>query len=135
MMIMKKFKQSFAFDRIASIAPAAAGLAVSLFAAATNAASMPKDVISSSDDVVKIFCAGLAWMFWGLIVLGIAMFFVGGYIYATAQGNSEKVSQATKTLTYAAIAIAIAIVARGVPILIGSFFGGSVNLSTLQVCG
>jgi len=100
---------------------------VGIFSAAlpmiSLAATPPKDVLDSPEKVTALFCAILVWMFWGLIVFGIAMFLVGGYIYATSNGDPEKVGKATKTLTYAAIAIAVAIVAKGVPTLIGSLLG------------
>ena len=57
----------------------------------------PTNVITSADDVTKLFCAALAWMFWGLIVFAIAMFLYGGYLYATAAGEAEKVGKANKT--------------------------------------
>lgn len=93
----------------------------------------PKNVITSSTNVVNLFCIALLWMFWGLIVLAVAMFLVGGYIYATSRGEPERVSQATKTLTYAAIAIVVALVAKGVPLIIGSFL--KVPASQLGACG
>jgi len=89
----------------------------------------PTNIISSPDAVVAIFCGILVWMFWGLIVLGIAMFFVGGYKYATSGGDAEKVSMANKTLLYAAIAIVVALVAKGVPLLIGNFLGVTSGLN------
>lgn len=94
---------------------------ISWFVSIARAATAPTNIITSSADVVNLFCGILNWMFWGAIVLGVAMFLVGGYTYATSGGDAEKVSKATKTLTYAAIAVAVALVAQGVPFLIASF--------------
>lgn len=105
---------------------------IGAIASTANGATAPTNIITDSQSVVNLFCAALAWLFWGLIIVGIAMFFVGGYIYATSNGEPEKVGKATKTLTYAAIAIVVALVARGVPILIGAFF--SVPSSQLNAC-
>ena len=85
--------------------------------------------ITQPSQVTDLFCNATLWMFWGLIVVSIAMFLVGGYIYATSAGEAEKVGQATKTLTYAAIGIVVAIVAKGVPLLVGSFLGTSQGLN------
>jgi hypothetical protein len=93
--------------------------------------SLPTNILTSASAVSGLFCGVLLWMFWGLIILGIAMVLIGGYTYATSGGDSEKVSRATKTLTYAAIALVVAIIARGVPLLVSSFIGGP----TLTVCG
>lgn len=91
----------------------------------------PPAIFNTTSDVMQFFCAALDWMFWGLIILGMAMFIVGGYRYATSGGEAERVGKATKTLMYAAIAIAVGIIAKGVPSLIGSFL--SVN-GGLGVC-
>ena len=85
--------------------------------------------ITQPSQVTDLFCSAVAWMFWGLIVISIAMFLVGGYTYATSGGNSEKVGHATKTLTYAAIGIVVAIVAKGIPLLVGSFLGVTSGLN------
>ena|SRR5579864_4731677 len=102
---------------------------ISIFAASltARAATAPTNVISNTTDVVNLFCGALNWMFWGLIVVGVAMFLVGGYTYATSRGDVEKVSTATKTLTYAAIAILVALLAQGVPFLIANFIGTSLG--------
>lgn len=95
------------------------------------AQNQPAGVVTSSEDVTKLFCGALAWMFWGLIVLGVAMVLVGGYMYATAAGDAERVNKATKTLTYAAIAMAVGIIAQGIPYLIASFFGPAASLGNV----
>ena len=66
------------------------------------------------------------WIFWGLIVIAVIMFLVGGYRYATSGGDPEKVSNANKTLRYAVIAVVVAILAAGVPALVASFFLGGI---------
>ena len=100
-------------------------------AGTANGVAAPTNVIANVTDVTNLFCGALLWMFWGLMVFSTAMFLVGGYRYATSQGNSEKVGTATKTLTYAAIGVAVALIAGGVPILIGNIFG----VSGLNACG
>jgi hypothetical protein len=78
--------------------------------------------------VTGLICTVLIWMFWGLLVLGTIMVLVGAYIYVTSSGEPAKVSKASKTLLYAAIGIAIAIIAKGVPSIVGSVFGQSVGV-------
>ncbi len=92
-------------------------------------ATAPTNIITSPSDVTNLFCGALLWMFWGLLVLSIAMFLVGGYFYATSAGDAEKVGKATKTLTYAAIGVAIALVAQGIPLIVGSVFGVTSGLN------
>lgn len=92
----------------------------------------PTTVIDSAQKVEDLVCTAMLWMFWGLLVLSVIMFMVGGYMYATAAGDTEKVSKANKTLFYAAIGVVIALVAKGVPLLIGSFLGVTLGLNA---CG
>lgn len=87
--------------------------------------SLPPPPISSTNDVEGLVRLALLWLFWGLMVLGVVMFLVGGYKYATAAGEPEKVGDANKILRYAAIAIVVGLIAAGVPYLIASFFGNN----------
>ena len=97
-----------------------------------KAANAPTDIIDSTQKVVDLFCAVTIWMFWGLLVVSVAMFFVGGYTYATSAGDPEKAGKANRTLLYAVIGIAIALCARGIPLLVGSFLG--VDSGSLTAC-
>lgn len=110
-------------------------VAFALAGVAEAATVAPKNIITSSTDVSKLFCSAMNWMFYGLMAVGVIMFLVGGYTYATSGGDAEKVSKATKTLTYAAIAVVVGLLARGAPILIGSFFLGNSGAKGLDACG
>ena len=83
------------------------------------------------DDIRSSLCGVVDWMFYGLIVLSVIMVLVSAFLFLTAAGDAEKVTKARKTLTYAAIAIVVALAAKGFPALIASFIGasGSGNLS------
>ena len=92
-----------------------AGLLMTWFVNVAYGASTtaPTNIITSTDDVV----------------FGVAMFLYGGFLYATSAGEAEKVGKANKTLLYAAIALVVAFVAQGVPVLIASFLGSSTSLN------
>jgi Type IV secretion system pilin len=83
------------------------------------------------ENIRSSMCSVVDWMFYGLIVFSVIMVLVAGYYFATAGDDTEKVSKARKTITYAAIAILVALAAKGFPALIASFIGasGSGNLS------
>jgi hypothetical protein len=110
----------------------AAGLLLGSLVNNALGATEPTNIITSSGDVTKLFCAAMNWFFWGLIVLSIIMVLVSAYKYAYSAGDAERVSKATRTLTYAAIAIVIAIIARAVPLLIGGILG--VKSGDLTAC-
>ncbi len=100
---------------------------VALAAPGTPPLSLPESPLSSSDQIQPLFCALLGWVFWGLIVLAVVMFLVGGYKYATSSGEPENVKTANKILLYAVIAVVVALLAEGIPYVVESFFGGSIG--------
>jgi hypothetical protein len=119
--------------RFPGVAGTIVGMTAIIFAQSASGAAAPTNIITNASDVTNLFCGALLWMFWGVIVLAVAMFLVGGYTYATSAGDAEKVGKATRTLTYAAIAVVVALVAAGVPVLVGSLFG--VKAADLSACG
>jgi hypothetical protein len=98
----------------------------------TPPVNIPQGVLTSTTGISNFFCTIVDWVFWGLIVLAVVMFLVGGYRYVTSGGEAERVSKANRTLLYAAIAVAVALIAAGIPSLINTFLGGSSNLTA---CG
>lgn len=89
-----------------------------------NAAIAPAPTIVNTytDLGSKLFCPISFAMFWVLIALSIIMVMWAAYLYLTAGDDTEKVHRATKTITYAAIAVVIALLAQGFPSLIASIF-------------
>jgi uncharacterized membrane protein len=79
--------------------------------------------VTSIGGVVAIICTAVGWMFTFLIVLAVVFVLVAAFKYLTAAGDPEKVKSASHTLIYAGVAVAVAILAKGFPLIIGSFFG------------
>src|SRR5579871_1828365 len=92
-----------------------------------HAAVSPVVIITSANGLLKILCGIFDWMFFILIALSSVMILVSAFLYVTANGDSEKVGKATKTITYAAIGVAVALLSSQVPVIVGSFFGQSIN--------
>jgi hypothetical protein len=120
MRIMKKMKVVVG----AAISWIFSALSVSM-AYAQNVGTAPQASISTVADIFCIIDAGFNVLFWILIAVASIMVIVAAYGYVTAGGEAEKVSKATKTIMYAAIAVAVALLAKGIPSIIGSFFGVS----------
>ncbi len=74
---------------------------------------------------VGLICTVVNWLFTFLIVLTILFIIVAAFIYVTAGGDPEKVRGATGWIIYAVVAIVIAVLAKGIPLIIGSFLGAS----------
>ena len=87
--------------------------------------------VTTSGNITTIICGIVVWIFWGLIIFSIVMFMVGGYKYATAQGEPERVQSANKTLLYATIAVVVALVAAGIPAVVSDFLSGG---GSIDVC-
>ena len=81
--------------------------------------------ITTAQGLLKFMCTIFAWMFYGLIVLSVIMATVAAFNYVTSNGDGEKVGRATKTILYAAIAVAVALLARGIPPIVATFMGAS----------
>lgn len=69
-----------------------------------------------------ILCNILGWVFILLIILAVFFVIVAAFRYLMAGGEPEKVGAANHTLIYAAVAVVVAIIARGIPIIISNFF-------------
>jgi len=93
------------------------GPAVSVFAAIPVVANDVDNLI------IKVLCPILNYLFTIALIVGILMALVAAYKYLTSSGDATKVSEAHKTLTYAAIGIAVAILAGSFPLLVGSLLG------------
>lgn len=84
---------------------------------ATSTASAALDAAR----IVRILCTTMRWFFWVLIFLSVIMILVAAFMYVTSGGDPERVGKATKTITYAVIGIAVALLASGVPSLVANF--------------
>lgn len=121
------------FKKIINFAVFLAATAIPAVAAATtfptptpSLTSLPTSPFNKTTDVTSFAGIILLWLFWGLMILAVVMFFIGGYRYATSSGDPEKVHGANQALLFAAISAAVALIAAGLPFLIGNFFGVSV---------
>jgi hypothetical protein len=87
--------------------------------------SVPQGQITSLQGVLQMLCTVFAWAFYFLLVLAVIFIIVAGFKYLTAAGDPEKVKSAGTMLIYTAVAIGVALLARAVPLVIGSFLGAS----------
>ena len=87
--------------------------------------------ITTVDQVrTSVLCPIFNAMFGILMVISIIMILWGAFKYMKATGDAQDVTDATKTVTYAAVGIAVALCAKAFPIVVGSIF----SLSGLTSC-
>lgn len=84
--------------------------------------SAPAIYVTGSTLDSALFCPVINTMFFILIGVSVIMVMWAAYLYLTAGDDTEKVHKATKTITYAAIAIIVALIAYGFPSLISDIF-------------
>lgn len=87
----------------------------------------PRDVVSSYSDVARILNVIINWFFGILIIVAVIFVLYAAYLYLVAGGDQESVKKASTVLIYAAVAVAVAIIAKGIPVVVGSLFGVSVT--------
>lgn len=124
---MKKFKQV-----VMELGAPVIALALPIFASAqiTSAPITAPGSITSISNITGtagIICTVINWTFWLLIVLTIIFVLVAAFKYLTAAGDPEKVKSAGSTLLYAAVAVVVALVAKGLPLIVSSFIGGGLS--------
>ncbi len=87
--------------------------------------------ITDTGTIFQSVCTVLNYVFTALIILAILFVLIAAFKYLTAGGDPEKVKAASKTLIFAAVAVAVGILAQAVPIIVGNFIGAG---SGFNVC-
>ncbi len=72
-----------------------------------------------------ILCPIFNTFFWVVLAVSMIMVLWGGFKYVKAGDDTEATSSARKTVTWAAVGIAVALIAKGFPGIIGSIFSVS----------
>lgn len=89
-------------------------------AVAPRVGSPPTDTgpIEDPQELIDLVAAIVKWLaiiFW---IAAVGFIFYAAYIYLTAGGDPERIKKAHKQLLYAVIAIAVALMATGLPFFI-----------------
>lgn len=124
---MKKFKQvmmEWGAPALALVVPA---LAFAQIQQPPVTAPNNYQNINQITGAAGIICTIINWVFWLLIILTIIFVLVAAFRYLTAAGEPEKVKKAGQTLLYAAIAVIVALIAKGLPLIVSSFIGGGLG--------
>jgi len=82
--------------------------------------------LGSSATFTSVSTAVASFLFWDVASpLAVIMVLVGAFQFITSAGDPEKVSKARKTIMYAAIGLAVALIAGGAVSIIQAFVSGS----------
>ena len=86
--------------------------------------------IQTATDLQNLLCNIAAWFIWIVILISVIMVVFAAFTYATAEDDTEKTSKARRTLLYAAVGIAVALLAAGFPSIVATIFPNSTALPT-----
>lgn len=87
-------------------------------------ATMPKIPDTSNISIWTILENALNWFFGIALTIAVIMLIYAGFTYITAGGNEDKIRIASKTIIFALIGVAIALLARGIPTFVQNFLQG-----------
>jgi fatty acid desaturase len=86
-------------------------------------------VVNNQQTLGKLLCNVVTSFWWIVIVVSIIMVLVAAFEYVTAGDDTEKTTKARKTLTWAAVGIAVALMALGFPALIADVIGNGATVT------
>ncbi len=75
---------------------------------------------NGGNDIISIISIIANWVYSFLLVAAVIFILIAAFNYLTGAGNTEKISKAHKILIYAVVAVAIALLAKGIVVLISS---------------
>jgi len=88
-------------------------VAVLMLALPVLALEQAPDTVNTIDDVVGVIETAVNWLFTLILSIAVIMLLWAAFLWMTSSGDETKVGDARKTLIYALVGVAIAIVAKG----------------------
>lgn len=98
-----------------------------VFAPSVFAQNVQTPPISNEGDLLRILCRIVSVLFTVLLIFSVGAMIYAAYLYLFGGTDPKKISDANKTIIYAAVAVAVGLLARALPVVVASFLGGSVT--------
>ena len=119
------YRVSYKAQLLEGIVVTVFGNAVFLFTAHADNTQTAQgiNITNVSQINTNVLCPIFNNMFLILMVVSIIMILWGAFKYMKANGDAAEVTEATKSITYAGVGIAVALIAKAFPIIVGSIFG------------
>jgi cytochrome bd-type quinol oxidase subunit 2 len=87
--------------------------------------------ITTPQGVLDLMCNFTVYFFYTVIIITTIMVVYAAFLYITAGDDTEKTSKARRTLTYAAVGVAVSLLAVGFPTIIEGLAGGASGQTSL----
>jgi Type IV secretion system pilin len=94
----------------------------------------PPAPITNATGLVGLFCSIISWFIVILLAISVIMVLVAAFDYVTAGDDAEKTTRGRRRLTYAAVGIAVVLIAYGFPQIIATIFPSNPSVSAFS-CG
>lgn len=85
----------------------------------------PPSPVTTPQGVLNILCEFAVYFFYTVIIITVIMVVYASFLYITAGDDTEKTTKARRTLTYAAVGVAVSLCAVGFPSIIEGLAGSS----------
>jgi uncharacterized membrane protein len=92
--------------------------------AAAQSFTPPGPIIRDIGDIENLLATAIRWIFTLVVILCVIFILYGSFLYVTAAGDATRVSKANQTLLFAAIGLAVALLAWSIVALVRNFIGG-----------
>jgi fumarate reductase subunit D len=111
------------------------GLLVPLMVAqAVTPIAPPEGITTVESFTDRTVCAALNWLYTLALIVAVIFILLAAFKYITAGGDPEQVKSAGRSLLYAVVGIAVALLANGVPGIVNSFFEAGGDASASDFC-
>ncbi len=100
-------------------------LSVSLFSNIAYA-----QTVTTQATLDSLLCNIINWMINILLAVSIIMILYAAFLYVTGGDDTEKVSNARRTITWAAVGLVVGLIAKGFPQLVASLTGSGAGSFT-----
>ena len=90
----------------------------------------PENILDTPEKVENLFWSIADWFFTIFLIVAVIAIIYTAFMYLTSTGDPTKLKKARTSLTFAIVAIAIAILAAGIPTLIQNLLEGGAQENT-----
>jgi len=85
----------------------------------------PPSPLKTPQDVLNLMCTFTVYFFYTVVIITVIMVIYAAFLYITAGDDTEKTTKARRTLTYAAVGVAVSLLAVGFPGIIEGLAGST----------
>ena len=87
---------------------------------------MPEPAWSTIGSIAEFYqlgCTATNWIFGFVLLMAVIVLLFGAVSFMTARGNEDQVASARRYVTYALVGVAVAVLAKSLVYVTGSFVG------------